>query len=52
MACTITSVQRITKEMEEVSNGEEQIIKSSDNLMSIVDKLDKAMAEFKIYFEY
>lgn len=46
MASTITSVEGITKEMEEVSDGEQQIIQASENLITVVDKLDKAMSAF------
>ena len=48
MASTIKSVQQITTEMDEVSSGEQQIIHASENLIKVVEKLDKAMSEFKI----
>jgi methyl-accepting chemotaxis protein len=48
MISTISLINGITQEIEEVSAGEQEIIKASQNLMSVVHVMDKAMSKFKI----
>ncbi|MCT4619538.1 MAG: methyl-accepting chemotaxis protein [Marinisporobacter sp.] len=48
MTSTVYSVNGITKEIEEVSAGEQEIIKASEDLMTTVNIMDKAMTEFKM----
>jgi methyl-accepting chemotaxis protein len=48
MASTVTSVNGITKEIEEVSNKEKEIIEASEGLMTTLHIMDKAMTELKM----
>jgi hypothetical protein len=48
MASTVTSVNGITKEIEEVSNREKEIIEASEGLMTTLHIMDKAMTELKM----
>jgi methyl-accepting chemotaxis protein len=49
MASTISSVNGITKEINQVNEGEKAILHESQNLNKIVKELDDAMTEFTIY---
>ncbi|MCT4598377.1 MAG: methyl-accepting chemotaxis protein [Vallitalea sp.] len=46
MTVTISSVNGITKEINQVSEGEKAILKESDNLNNVVKELDHSMTEF------